>query len=228
MQQEQLLALVRHAHSFANAETEKPAQGYYYALSGSDKSVGVTTKGLKECESAAVILNLLFPDSNPLETVWISEYFRTEFSACEIVGKLSYDPALTTDPRLNKREYGIFWNMTYLGVEELHPDQFELYRTLGPLKYRPPGGENYYDLFERTREFINQKLNTTTGHQMVVGHSASLLAIARELEGLPDDEVVRQYHSVSIPNAYIQLFARRGPEDSWRRVSVAETVRILT
>lgn len=221
---DQILALVRHGHSFANDETEKPADGYYYKLSGSDRSVGVTERGLQQCDRASALLAMLFPEENPIEQVWTSEYDRTDLSAGRIIQSLPYVPALRCDPRLNKREYGQFWNMTYLGVEKLHPDQFELYKGLGALKYRPPGGENYFDLFERTEEFVKDNLENSSGHQMIVGHSASLLALIRELEGLEDSEVVRQYHCVSIPNAYIVLYARKGPGDPFRRLSLFEAI----
>lgn len=222
--QEQLLALVRHGHSFANDETEKPAQGYYYKLSGSDKSVGVTERGFDQCARAGALLAQLFPDSNPLKNVWISQYMRTDQSATNMVTALPYTPSFTVDKRLNKREYGIFWNMTYRGVEHLHPTEFAYYRKLGALKYRPPGGENYFDLFERTQNFVSERLNQTTGNQLIVGHSASLLALMRELDSMDESEVVRQYHTVSIPNGYIVLFARSNNSSNWRRVSIFETI----
>lgn len=223
--QKQVLALVRHAHSFANAEIEQPAQGHYYAISGSDKTVGVTEKGLKECTGAGKILAHLFPESNPIESIRTTDYLRTEITADDLALHLSYSPNRIIDSRLNKREYGIFWNMTYLGVEVLHPEQFRLYRDLGALKYRPPGGENYYDLFERTAEFVADTLNQTSGNQVIVGHSASILALMKELEGLSPQEVVRQYHCVSIPNAYIMLYERDDASSPWIRASVFETLQ---
>ena len=225
--QKQVLALVRHAHSFANAEIEQPAQGYYYAISGSDKSVGVTEKGLKECISAGQLLAQLFPESNPIDTIWATDYARTVITADEVQTHLNYVPPRIIDSRLNKREYGIFWNMTYKGVEDLHPEQYELYRRLGALKYRPPGGENYYDLFERTADFVHRELNHTTGNQVIVGHSASILALIREIEGLPDQEVVRQYHCVCIPNAYITVYVRDDSASPWRSASMLEIIRSL-
>lgn len=218
----QVLALVRHAHSFANQEIEKPAQGHYYAISGSDKSVGITEKGLRQCDGAGNLLAQLFPDSNPVEAIWSTDYARTEITADGVAKYLPYTPRRLVDSRLNKREYGIFWNMTYLGVEELHPEEFRLYKELGPVKYRPPLGENYHDLFERTQEFVHETLNQTSGHQMIVGHSASLLAMMRELEGLSEEEVVRQYHCVLIPNGYILLYARENTSSPWIRTTLVE------
>lgn len=222
VREEQLLALVRHGHSFANEETEKPARGFFYKLSGSDKSVGVTERGFAQCDSAGELISWLFPEYNQISQVWVSEYLRTEESARTILGRLPYAPSLLVDPRLNKREYGKFWNMTYRGVEHLHPQEFGLYKEIGALKYRPPEGENYFDLFKRTQLFVNETLNPSTGNQMIVGHSASLLALMRELEGLDDSEVVRQYHCVSIPNGHVILYARSNPSQKWRRLSVAE------
>lgn len=224
MNQKQYLALVRHFHSLANQETEKPADGYYYKLSGSDKTVGLSNRGIVQSIPVGDLLARLFPDSNPIDLVRVSQFFRTENSAERIIDRLPYSPELEVAEQLNKRDYGIFWNMTYRGVEHLHPDEFAIYKELGALKYRPPGGENYFDLFERTKTFCRKSINPFEGNQVVVGHSASLLAIIREIEGLSDAEVMRQYNCVSIPNGYIVLYSRNGKNGSWKRESVADTI----
>ena len=224
MNQKQYLALVRHFHSLANQETEKPAEGYYYKLSGSDKTVGLSARGIEQSIPGGDLLAQLFPSSNPVDIVRVSQFFRTENSAERMITRLPYSPEIVVNQRLNKRDYGHFWNMTYRGVEHLHPDQFAIYKALGALKYRPPGGENYFDLFERTATFCRQTLNPFEGNQVIVGHSASLLAIIREIEGLADDEVMRQYNCVSIPNGYIVLYSRNSKNEKWQRESVAETI----
>lgn len=222
MDEAQYLALVRHGESFANVEIAKASDGLYYAISGSDRDIGITPNGELDCSRAGRILSRLFPSSFPISRVWNSEFRRIWQSTARIREFLPYRLETVIDKRLNKRSYGRFWNLTYEGVRVLHEHEDGIYKALGPLKYRPPEGENFYDLFERVDEFMLTDLNETRGNQLVVGHSAVLLAMQRSLEGLPDLEVVRQYEEVSIPNGYVLLYRRERRDQPWKRVYIAD------
>ncbi|MBZ0185869.1 MAG: histidine phosphatase family protein [Candidatus Obscuribacterales bacterium] len=218
--------MVRHGQSFANVCTEKPTTDFFYEVSGSDVSVGITPLGNSQSDYSGHLLSRIFPKINPITTIRVSEFARIKQSAARIIAALPYRPEVVEDVRLNKRSYGIFWNMTYAGVENLHRDQFTIYRQLGALKYRPPQGENYFDLFERTDEFFDTTLNASRGHQVIVGHSAAILAMRRRLDGLSADEVVRQYNTNCIPNGYVFLYRREHPLAAWQPVSVHDRILV--
>jgi broad specificity phosphatase PhoE len=222
MDEAQYLALVRHGESFANVEIAKASGGLYYAISGSDRDVGITPAGELDCLRAGSILARLFPRSFPISRLWNSEFRRIWQSSDLIRAHLPYQVSTVIDKRLNKRSYGRFWNLTYEGVRVLHEHEDSIYKALGPLKYRPPEGENFYDLFERVDQFMRTDLNETPGNQLVVGHSAVLLAMQRSLEGLSDIEVVRQYENVAIPNGYVMLYRRARSNQPWKRVQIAD------
>jgi Fructose-2,6-bisphosphatase len=218
----QYFALVRHGESFANILTERPTDALYYEVSGSDKNVDITPRGVEQIEHRGNMIHRLFPAENPVQTVHISEFKRVRRSGCIIKKKLGYRVDTLTDARLNKRSYGKFWNLTYRGVKTLHPEQFEIFKSLGPMKYRPPGGENYFDLFERVEEYLDSVINPSSGHQLLVGHLVVILAFQRLLEGLPDSEVVRQYERVLLPNGHVILYVRESPTSGWKRAYVSD------
>jgi len=222
MDEAQYLALVRHGESFANVEIAKAADGLYYAISGSDKEVGITANG--ECDSvrAGNILARLFPKHFPIARLWNSEFRRIKQTSSRIESCLDYSVETVVDKRLNKRSYGRFWNLTYHGVHVLHPHEHEIYGALGPLKYRPPEGENFYDLFERAEDFLFTDLDASQGNQVVVGHSAVILGLQRKLDGMDDMEAVRQYEMISIPNGYVLLYRRASRTAPWKRVFVSD------
>lgn len=222
MDETQYLALVRHGKSFANVEIEKEPGGLYYAISGSDREVGITPEGEWDSERAGLVLARLFPRHFPIAHVWNSEFRRISQSSTLIGRCLDYPIRPVVDRRLNKRSYGRFWNLTYKGVHVLHRHEHEIFNALGPLKYRPPEGENFYDLFERVDDFMFSTINQVRGNQLVVGHSAVLLSMQRQLDGLPDLEVVRQYECISIPNGYVMLYRRHSNTSPWKRVFLSD------
>lgn len=225
MDEVQYLALARHGKSYANEEIEKCKGGLYYAISGSDREIGITPAGEWDCLRAGLILARLFPSAFPIARIWQSEFRRIQQSSSNIATCLPYAVDVEIDKRLNKRSYGRFWNLTYEGVHVLHPREHEIYTALGPLKYRPPEGENFYDLFERVDDFMFHDLAGSCGNQLVVGHSAVLLSMQRHLDGLKDLEVVRQYETIGIPNGYVMLYRRLGKNKPWTRVFISDYLR---
>lgn len=222
MNEPQYLALVRHGKSYANVEIEKAPGGLYYAISGSDREIGITPEGEWDSERAGRLLARLFPSHFPLARVWHSEFRRIVQSSSIIADCLEYALPVVVDKRLNKRSYGTFWNLTYKGVHVLHRHEHDIFNRLGPLKYRPPQGENFYDLFERVDDCMFSSLNESDGNQLVVGHSAVLLAMQRHLDGLADMDVVHQYETIAIPNGYLMLYRRQNKNSPWKRVFISD------
>lgn len=211
----QYLALMRHGHSYANAAIKKGTDSHYYSVSGSDQSVELDERGRQEAAYSADLLAELFPRTRPLSRVWTSSFRRVTQSAETVAAKLNYPVEMSIDARLAKRSYGQFWNLTYRGVEELFPNEHELYAQQGKLAYRPPGGENYFDLFARVDQFLDAELNSATGNVLVVTHLVVILALQRRFDGLTVDEVVNKYEDVAIANGTVLLYRRRNSDEPW-------------
>lgn len=217
----QYLALMRHGESRSNRDLAVNPCGLYYADSGSDQSVPLTDEGTRQVDLSADELAQLFPPDDPITQMWENRFDRVGQSADRVARRLGYILSRRRDRRIEKRSYGLFWNLTYRGVQELHPQEYTRYLQEGPLNYRPPGGENYPDLFARVREFIDLEIDPSEGHQLVLTSLVVILAFHRELSGLPDEEVVRLYEDSALPNASIHLFVREGPGHPWTLVPVA-------
>jgi probable phosphoglycerate mutase len=216
----QFLALVRHGLSHANVAIQSPTDSHYYPISGSDREVGLAPEGLPGLTQTGTRLLQFFPSSAPVDRCFISPFRRVRDSADEIENVLGYKPARIEDSRLEKRSYGDFWNMTYKGVRELHPGEYQAYETQGPLLYRAPNGENYPDVFARVDRFITDVVEPSSDNLLVITHAVVVLSFQRAFEGLSDEQVHAQYEAQSLANGEIVLYTRPGPGSPWVRVPV--------
>lgn len=222
MRKRQLLAVSRHGHSDANAAlTQEPEDALYYTVAGCDRNVDLTRRGVLEgTASGDIIRGLLTPDDDPFETVFRTDFRRVKRSTRQIVKQLPNKPRVRVDRRLNKRLYGDFWNLTRRGVQILHPDEWLRYQAEGDFLYRPPNGENYPDLFHRVDDFIDDEITPSTGNIVVVTHSVVVLAFMRRLEGLSEEEVVRMYEDITLPNGVVVLYERTAENPVWKRIAM--------
>jgi len=218
----QYLAFFRHGESVANVVTQVPTDAHYYTISGSDPEVGLTDNGLAQSLETGRVLARLFPKEAPIDSLWLSPFRRVDQSADQVDKALGYSPARKVDKRLSKRSYGAFWNLTYKGLEDLHPEEWAAYLKTGKFLYRAPGGgENYPDVFARVADFIAEEVNPSTENMAIGTHSVVMLAVERQFEGLSDGEVVRRYEEVSLPNGHVVLYVRGDPSQPWRRCPIA-------
>lgn len=213
------LALVRHGETLPNVLVEKQADGLFYEVSGSDESVTLTEFGVQQIVNAGKWLAKLFTKDNPIARIIVSGFKRTHQSADNIETQLPYQPERIEDRRFDKRSYGDFWNITYRGVQELHPDEYARFVAEGPLHYIPPGGENYPQLFARVSEGLAD-VSKLPGNKLIVCHLVVFLAIQRELEGHEDEHVHASYEASALPNAHMRIYKRESPNEPWQPVEV--------
>lgn len=211
------LVVVRHGESFANRRLRKDKDGIKYSLAGSDASIGLTPRGKRQAINTGKRLNKLFAGVNRFRSMTINRFERVRQTGSLIAGHFDYELLSTEDARVEKRSYGKFWNLTYRGVRELYPDEYSIFETLGPFKYRPPGGENYYDLFERIEEFGDERaIASREGNQLVVTSSAAMLAFRRTYAGLADEKLVEMYESMAIRNGDFDIYELDETSGKWK------------
>lgn len=214
----QYLVLVRHGESEANAALAVTDDRLYYQVPGTDLHVPLTEKGREQALMCGKILARWFADK-PFARAWVSPFRRVQDTLTAIEQTLGYTLPRLLDERLAKRAYGQFWNLTHKGVAVLYPEEYTKFLETGALAYRPPDGENYYDLFARVEQFIAESIIPSQGNTLIVAHSAVVLAFQRVLEGLPDCEVVRRYDEMELPNGHIQVYARQDASRPWAAMS---------
>jgi broad specificity phosphatase PhoE len=200
----QYLALVRHGLSAANVATGVPTDDLFYEIAGSDMSVGLVPLGEQQVTDAGLCLARFFPGNRRFRRMIASPFRRIEQSADGIERVLGYPIARSVDPRLVKRSYGIFWNLTYRGVEQLFPQEHELYCR-----------QNYPDVFDRVGGFRNEVIEPSTDDLIIVTHSVVMLTLQRSFEGLSDDELLRRYEEQTLRNGQVLIYARDGAGQPW-------------
>ncbi|MCC6980194.1 MAG: histidine phosphatase family protein [Candidatus Melainabacteria bacterium] len=211
------LVVARHGESFANRRLRKDKDGIKYSLAGSDASIGLTPRGKKQALNTGKRLAGLFTGASRFVRMFDNRFERVSHTGKLIASQFDYGLECIRDKRIEKRSYGIFWNLTYRGVKELHPDEYAIFEALGPFKYRPPGGENYYDLFERIEEFADElALAASEGNQLVVTSSAAMLAFRRHYGGLADAKVLEMYESMQIGNGDFDVYELDETSGKWK------------
>lgn len=202
------LALVRHGQSQANLALTENFDPYFYSTSGSDAELGLTLLGRLQSLESAELLSSWFSSLPGTLSLVSNRYERIQETAAIIASRLPPECKRVIDSRLEKRSYGLFWNLTYRGVAKLFPDEYQLYRKQGPLLYRPPLGENYPDLFKRVDAYYDQLLSEPVGNTIIVTSSVVLLALQRRIEGMSPIEVWRRYESHLVPNGATFIYGR--------------------
>lgn len=211
------LVVARHGQSFANRRLKKEKDGIKYSLAGSDASIGLTARGKNQARNSGSALQRLFFAERRFRRMYVNRFERVRQSGSLIRSRFDYSVECFEDKRLEKRSYGKFWNLTYRGVQELYPDEYAIFQALGPLRYRPPGGENYNDLFERVQNFCDEEaLASFHGNQLIVTSSAVMLAFRRLFAGLSDADLVEQYESMQIGNGDFDIYEFDEGCGSWK------------
>ncbi|MCI0441212.1 MAG: histidine phosphatase family protein, partial [Chloroflexi bacterium] len=209
----QHLILVRHGQSVANLALQESRDGLYFQNAGSDVEIDLTPLGIEQSAARGRRLAKLFCGKRRIDRMWLTRFKRVGQSADAIAAALPYDIERQEDSRLEKRSYGDFWNLTYKGVDVLHPHEHERFMRTGKLLYRPPGGENYQDVFARVHDFL-EELDGLPGNHLIVTHSVVILSFMRAFGEIDDHAVVRMYENVEFPNGgmaiYTRLRGRRG------------------
>lgn len=211
------LVVARHGQSFANRRLKKEKNGIKYSLAGSDASIGLTARGKNQARNSGNKLQSLFFGENRFRRMYANRFERVRQSGRLMRSRFDYAVECVEDKRLEKRSYGVFWNLTYRGVQELYPDEYAIFQALGPLRYRPPGGENYNDLFERVENFCDEEaLVSFEGNQLVVTSSAVMLAFRRLYAGLKDAELVEMYENMHIGNGDFDVYEFDEQLGTWK------------
>ncbi len=213
----QFLLVIRHPRTGPNVLVAEQTEGYYYAVTGADKSVTPDAVGYQQAASCASKVARFFRAGAQLSAIYCSEYFRTQFLARVIQSAHQYPVEIVCDPRLAKRNYGDFWNITYQGVQALFPEEWEKYLAQGPYLYRPPGGQNYQDVQSNVREYFRDVINGSLTNSCIVTHSHPYLVIEQLLAGMANEEVVRRYEEMAVENVATAVYYRRALGSPWRR-----------
>jgi broad specificity phosphatase PhoE len=218
------LALVRHGQSVGNeADTRAREEGSEQLdLEQRDADVELAETGRRQARALRSCLAGLAADDRP--TLLISSpYQRAAETARTAVGDL--DLPLGYDERLRERDLGALDGLTGKGIRAHHPEEAERREKLGKFYYQPPSGESWADVAGRVRSFLLDLRHGYDGERLwLFTHQAVILSFRYVLEGLSEEEILRIDRELTIPNASITTYRRRGA--TFEQVAFADTTAV--
>lgn len=120
-----------------------------------------------------------------LDAIYTSPQGRALTTAQILRGDRDLD--LVQDPDLRELSVKIWEGRVFDQVKKTHPQ--DLHRYLKePQNYHPPGEENYYDLMDRARSFLNRLKAQDHKNVLVVSHGVTINALLNVMEGIPVED----------------------------------------
>lgn len=153
------LYFVRHG------ETEKNKSKCYYG----SLDVELTEKGVLQAKKAGELLKDI-----KFQKIYVSEKKRAIKTAEILLESKKYN--LIVDGRINERDFGEFEGKGHEELKELYPKEWaawcEDWKNVSP-----PGGENYVELYERVKSFMDDILKLNEDNILIVAHGGVIRCI---------------------------------------------------
>ncbi len=213
------LWFVRHGESVANVAREAAFARDDEEVDVGARDMDVPLSPLGERQAAA--LGRWFAERPAAErptVVIASPYRRARDTAAHVVaaggsaaGPLAPDERATDrivlDERFREKELGLYYRITYRGVQRRFPEQWALRQELGLFYYRPPNGESGADVAFRVRAGLDALAREYAGERvMVVCHQVTILCARYVLEGMTEDELHRAWRAYDLANCSVTRY----------------------
>ncbi|MBI1270495.1 hypothetical protein GC174_08685 [bacterium] len=204
MNRTKYVVLVRHGESTANVALKENKNPWFYSLTGSDRQVDLTETGRLEAIKSANLIKAL---DIQFKQLYVSEFKRVQATA-KVFQSICPDRhrICKLDPRLNKRSYGLFWNLTYEGVRVFYPEEYRHFLHQGKFLYRPPNGENYPDLLNRVGSFVQDAVKADRKNQIIFTSSAVIVAFLALFGTISISKMIPMYENNHIENGAVLVF----------------------
>lgn len=190
------LWIVRHGESSGNvARDAAQASRLTHIDTGAARDVDVPLSllGVQQARALGAWFAEMPPQERP-EVVLSSPYRRACQTVAEVrkAGGLAVDPHdVLVDERLREKEFGVLDRLTRWGIEQLHPEQAEIRRTLGKFYHRPPGGESWCDVILRLRSALDSiALHHGGARVLIVSHQVVVLCLRYLIEAMTEEQIL--------------------------------------
>ena len=171
----------------------------------SDKDCDVSNEALFKHQAALL----------PKGAVWYSSNLLRARKTAEHLGKAGAEMSpLQIDAALAEQHFGSWQGLTYTEIAENHGSNHLFW--LGPPEFRPPGGESFIDLRERTTNSIEQITARHRGRDIVAtAHGGTIRAALSHAFNMHPEAAVRfEIDNVSI--TLIEHVEQADPAHAWR------------
>ena len=173
----------------------------------SDKDCDVSNEALFQHQAARL----------PQGAVWYSSNLLRARKTAEHLAKAGADMGeLVIDPGLAEQHFGDWQGLTYGEIAEHHGRNHLFW--LGPPETRPPGGESFVDLRDRTIQSIDRLTAEHRGRDIVAtAHGGTIrAALSHAFDMHPEAAVRFEIDNVSL--TVIEHFEQADPAHAWRVV----------
>jgi len=128
---------------------------------------------------------------------------------------------LAIDERLRERDLGTLDGLTGRGIRARYPEEAARRDKLGKFYYQPPSGESWADVVLRVRSLLAD-LRSGYGEARiwVFAHQAVIMSFRYVLESAGEQELLALDEAVTLANASVTTYERRG--DGLELVSFAD------
>jgi broad specificity phosphatase PhoE len=112
------------------------------------------------------------------------------------------------DERLREKELGALDRLTWVGIEQLFPDEAAYRARLGKFYYRPPAGESWCDVILRLRSALDTiSLHYAGKRVLVIAHQVVVLCLRYLLENLDEKTILAIDAEGEVANCSVTEYA---------------------
>lgn len=153
-----------------------------------DADVQLTDRGK---EQAAITGRALAHHFDHIDTAYVSPFIRTMDTFHIMEREMGYHIPLNPEDRIREREFGIFSQLTWYGIEKHYPQEATRLKLEGEYYYRPLGGESYPDMGNRLYNFLHSLYTHKSGKRvLVITHADVVQMIRKMLERLTEAQLL--------------------------------------
>jgi broad specificity phosphatase PhoE len=183
------IVIVRHGESEQNLVLDLEDAGEERA-----KLRGIRNADIKltdEGERQAAQTGAFLAKMPRFDVIFYSPYARARATAEKIRDALGYDVKLVEDHRLREKDMGALYGLSKSEIRKNHPDQFERRKRDGKMYWRPPEGENWFDVGDRLHSLLDKFHREYAGkHVLVVTHEVPYKMFRQLFEHLDEKKLL--------------------------------------
>lgn len=176
-----------------------------------DADVRLTDVGRRQAVQTGEAMAAKF---DRIDIAYVSPFVRTRDTFLEIQRGLGYDIPVNYEDRIREREFGIFSQLTMLGIEKHYPQEAARMRLEGDYYYRPLGGESYPDMGVRLHSWLHSLYQHQSGKRiLVVTHADVVQMIRKMLERLTEAQLLELNRTDDVHNCGVTSYHYDGHVD---------------
>lgn len=169
-----------------------------------DADVALTDRGKEQARSTGLALGKHFPK---IDVAYVSPFIRTMDTFHIMEREIGYEIPLNPEDRIREREFGIFSQLTWYGIEKHYPQEAARLKLEGEYYYRPLGGESYPDMGLRLYNFLHSLYTHQIGRRvLVVTHADVVQMIRKMLERMSEAQLLELNRTDDVYNCGVTTY----------------------